>query len=244
MSRRTICSAVALVVLAVLPVPTSPARARSSPKSTDKAAAAMQKGDFKSALADLRPLAAQGDADAQFLLGLLYDTGNGVARDPVVAAAWYRKAADQNHTLGRLYLGLLHYSGEGVKQSYEEAARWFRPAAEDGNDLAQFYLGWMYAQGTGVRKDSARGIEWLTRSARQRNPRAMGILTSELFSRHRDEQDLIDAYKWSHLAAEEDAVQAITSARALIEKYCNEEQTRKAKKAMTEQKREWAAQGR
>ena len=244
MSGRTIRSAVALVVFVVLPVLTSSAHAGSSPKATDKAGAAMQRGDFKSALADLRPLAAKGDADAQFLLGLLYDVGNGVARDPAVAASWYRKAADQNHTLGQLYLGLLYHSGEGVKQSDAEAARWFRPAAEAGNDLAQFYLGWMYAQGTGVRKDSAKGIEWLTRSARQRNTRSMGMLTSELFSRHRDEQDLIDAYKWSHLAAEEDAVQAATSARALTEKYCNEEQTRKAKKAMTEQKKVWAAQGR
>ena len=207
---------------------------------TDAAVSAMKRGDFNKALGELRPLAAKGDADAEYMLGMLYDAGKGVRQDQAVAASWYRKAAEQKHPLAQLFLAVLYYSGQGVKQDYGEAARWFRGPAEIGNDQAQFYLGWMYVEGNGVAKDDSEAIGWLTKAAAQRNARAMGMLATTLFSRHRDEQDLVDAYVWSHLAAEYDQVQAMTTARGVIERYCNKEQTRKAKKAMAEWKGRWA----
>jgi hypothetical protein len=39
--------------------------------------------------------AAQGDADAQYSLGILYDNGTGVVQDDTEAAKWFRLAADQ-----------------------------------------------------------------------------------------------------------------------------------------------------
>ncbi|KAB2645301.1 MAG: SEL1-like repeat protein, partial [Verrucomicrobia bacterium] len=41
--------------------------------------------------------AKQGDADAQFNLGVCYESGNGVAKDYVEAVKWYRKAAEQGN---------------------------------------------------------------------------------------------------------------------------------------------------
>jgi len=84
----------------------------------------------------------------------------------------------------------------------------------------------------------------LTLSAAQRNTRAMGLLVVELFQRSRDgqndDQDLVDAYAWSHLAAEADPVQAMTSARFLTEKYCTAEQQKRGKALMAEWKRKWS----
>jgi TPR repeat protein len=211
-----------------------------SPAPTDAAVRAIQKGDFKSALAELNPLAAKGDANAQFMLGMMYDAGRGVRQDQAIAAAWYRKAADRGHLPSQLYLGILYSTGEGVKQDYKEAARWFKAPADSGNDQAQFYLGSLYANGAGVKKDEDEAIRLLTKSAAQQNPRAMGLLATTLFSRSRDDQDRVDAYVWSHLAAEYDPIQAQTSARAVIEKYCNDDQKKRAKKAMNDWKRRWA----
>ena len=42
---------------------------------------------------DIRRAADQGDASAQFNLGLMYATGRGVPQDAVEAVAWYRQAA-------------------------------------------------------------------------------------------------------------------------------------------------------
>ena len=50
-------------------------------------------------LEEVRAKAETGDADSQFQLGRRYDKGEGVAKDQVEAAKWYRKAAEQNHGL-------------------------------------------------------------------------------------------------------------------------------------------------
>ena len=206
----------------------------------EQAMKAMERGDYKTALGELRPLAEKGDAEAQFLLGMLHDSGKGVAQDQAAAASWYRKAAKQQHVMSQIYLGILLYSGQGVKQDAAEAARWFQSAAEAGNDQAQFYLGAMCERGAGVPADTSEAIRWLRKSAAQRNTRAMGLLATTLFGRSRDSQDLVDAYAWSHLAAELDPVQATTASRGVIEKYCSGDQKKRGKALMAEWKRKWA----
>ena len=53
----------------------------------------------KDRLTTVRRGAAQGDAAAQFNLGLMFEHGHGVPRDCVEAARWYRKAAAQGLSL-------------------------------------------------------------------------------------------------------------------------------------------------
>jgi TPR repeat protein len=127
---------------------------------------------------------------------------------------------------------------------FETAVSELRPLAEHGDDQAQFYLGSMYATGSGVEKDESKAIQWLTRSAAQRNTRAMGMLAVALFSRARDDQDLVDAYAWSHLAAALDPIQATTSARSVIARYCDEEQKKRGEQAISDWKQKWSSEGR
>ena len=57
---------------------------------------------MKIAAADtLRNTAEQGDAMAQFSLGVCYQNGWGVGRDEAEAMHWYRKAAEQGYVLAR-----------------------------------------------------------------------------------------------------------------------------------------------
>ena len=58
--------------------------------------AAFERGDYETALRELRPLAEQGDASAQFNLGFMYGTGQGVSQDYAEAARWFRLAAEQD----------------------------------------------------------------------------------------------------------------------------------------------------
>jgi TPR repeat protein len=55
------------------------------------------RGDYAKALRLIRPLANDGDASAQFNLGLMYTTGQGVQQDDAAAALWFRKAAEQGY---------------------------------------------------------------------------------------------------------------------------------------------------
>jgi TPR repeat protein len=59
--------------------------------------AAYQRGDYRTAFRIWKPIAEQGDADAQYNLGVMYANGTGVAEDYVQAVYWYRKAVDQGH---------------------------------------------------------------------------------------------------------------------------------------------------
>jgi hypothetical protein len=76
-------------------------------------------------------------ANAQNTLGLCYDTGDGVAKDPVEAAKWYRKAAEQNHANAQYNLSVCYDNAEGVAKDYVEAYKWRLLAARQGNENAK-----------------------------------------------------------------------------------------------------------
>src|SRR5258708_12631960 len=57
------------------------------------------RGDYAKALRLIRPLANDGDAAAQFNLGLMYLTGHGVPQDDAARPRWLRKAPRQGSFL-------------------------------------------------------------------------------------------------------------------------------------------------
>ncbi|MGI9403386.1 MAG: tetratricopeptide repeat protein [Hyphomicrobium sp.] len=61
--------------------------------------------------------AEQGDAKAQFNLGLMYGEGRGVARDDAKARAWFQKAAEQGDVKAQLKLGLMYAGARAVKKT-------------------------------------------------------------------------------------------------------------------------------
>ena len=76
--------------------------------------AAWDRGDYATALQELRPLAEQGDALAQFNLGTMYHHGQGLPQDYAQSMSWYRKAADQGHSKAQNNIGLMYDQGKGV----------------------------------------------------------------------------------------------------------------------------------
>ncbi len=61
----------------------------------DEGVAAAKRGDYATALRELRPFAEQGNAKAQYSLGLMYRTGLGVPQDYAEALQWYNLAASR-----------------------------------------------------------------------------------------------------------------------------------------------------
>ncbi len=134
-----------------------------------------KKGDYRTALRLLRPLAEHGNAAAQSALGFMYEYGQGVPQDYGEAAKWHRLAADQGDGLSQTRLGFLYASGAGVPQSYAEAAKLFRLAAEQGRVGAQVELGVMYLSGLGVPKDNVAAYMWLSVAAAQGDRHAADV---------------------------------------------------------------------
>jgi TPR repeat protein len=116
--------------------------------------------DYPKALREWRPLAVQGDADAQQNLGWLYENGLGMPQDSLQARQWYEKAAAQGHANAQQNLGTLYLNGDGVPKDYEQALRWFRLAANKGNAFALTKLCLMYARGKGVPQDFVQAHMW------------------------------------------------------------------------------------
>lgn len=126
---------------------------------------AYQAGDFATAYAEFKELAASGDPAAMFNLGLMRENGEGVIRNYPQAAQWYRYAADQGHGEAQLRLGMLYEQGLGVPLELPRAAELYLAAAEQGVVAAQTRLGLLYRDGRGVLPDPAEARRWLDKAA-------------------------------------------------------------------------------
>ena len=138
--------------------------------------AAYNRGDYATALKLLRPLAEQGNANAQNNLGWMYDQGDGVTQDFKEAAKWYRSAAEQGLHEAQYNLGVMYFQGRGIPSDFREALKWYRRAATQGDAKAQYNLGFMYANGVGVPKDLSRGHMWWDLASKNGEAAAWGNL--------------------------------------------------------------------
>ena len=102
----------------------------------DKGMDAAQKGDYATALREWEPLAKQGDAAAQYNLGVMYGTGKGVPQDYSTAVKWYSLAAKQGDADAQNNLGVMYARGEGVIQDNVYAHMWWNIAASQGQENA------------------------------------------------------------------------------------------------------------
>ena len=147
--------------------------------------------------------AKQGDASAQFNLGLKYDKGEGVPQDYKQAVYWYTKAAEQGVASAQFNLGFMYAKGEGVPQDYKQAVYWYTKAAEQGVAKAQFNLGFMYAKGEGVPQDYKQAAYWCKKAAEQGDVKAQFTL-GFLYSKGEGvSQDYKQAVYWYKKAAEQ-----------------------------------------
>lgn len=109
-------------------------------------------GDYASAIAQWRPLAERGDADAQFNLAQAYKLGRGVPADLGKAEDLYGKAAARGHAQAADSYGLLLFQrGERAR-----ALPYLEASAARGDARAQYILGVAHFNGDIVAKDWVR----------------------------------------------------------------------------------------
>ena len=91
------------------------------------ARAALQKGDYEKAVAELQPLADKGEPAAQYLLAETYFGGHGGTL--MEGLKWMTASAEQGYAQAQARLGLIYGTGRGVAVNNTEAYRWFSLAA-------------------------------------------------------------------------------------------------------------------
>jgi TPR repeat protein len=154
---------------------------------------AYQSGDYATALREWTPLAKQGDADAQYNLGQMYNQGQGVPQDYKTAVKWWKLAAEQGYARAQYNLGVMYKDGIGIPQDYKTAVKWYKLAAEQGNANAQGNLGAMYAFGEGVLKDYVYAHMWGDIAATNGN--ALGAKLRDDFEKKMTPADISTAQK-------------------------------------------------
>lgn len=113
--------------------------ARSAPRGTQKLDVGIPD------VTAIRERANSGDAEAQAVLGWMYQNGKGVLQDDTQAIGWFRKAAAQNDAAAQFKLGPMYAVGRGVPKDYVQAYKWVNLASKHGIKGADFFLE-MYAK--------------------------------------------------------------------------------------------------
>ncbi len=92
---------------------------------------AYRQNDYQTALREFRT--AEEDIRALYMIGVMYEKGEGIMADPAEAGNWFRKAADKGSASAQYRLGRLYERGLGVDQNREEALAWYKKSARNGN---------------------------------------------------------------------------------------------------------------
>ncbi len=131
--------------------------------------AAYDRGDYATALRQWRPLAEQGNADAQAQLGAMYYNGWGVPKDNAESTKWFRKSADQDFAPAQYNLGLIYNiqgdSAEGTKWLCRAiAARPWQGTPRQRERAKKFQALAMHDLGTllNLEGDNVRSYMWFT----------------------------------------------------------------------------------
>ena len=138
---------------------------------------------------ELRPLAKQGNADAQYFVAKAHELCFRLSFEG--AAEWYRRAAEQGHADAQSRLGTYYMNGRGVPKDYEEAVKWWHKAAEQGDAGSMFALGNMSYE-CGGEVDRSCGIGFVPHTP-----------------------EYAEAAKWYRLAAERGHIRAQLSIGAM-----------------------------
>ena len=114
-----------------------------------------QRAQAKS-LADLQKLADQGNADAQWQMGVRYHSGENVPHDDAQAMQWFLRAAEQGHVAAQSALGAYYWAGRGVPEDLSKAYFWSAIALANGDENSKARLEGLASQMTHAQVSAAR----------------------------------------------------------------------------------------
>ncbi len=106
----------------------------------------------------------KGKYQSCFSLGVIFDDGDGVAKDGRRAAELYKRACDGGYADACPNLGLMHERGDGAAKDVTLASRLYQRGCDTGSLLSCSNLGAIYSNGTGVSKDEKLAVKLYQRA--------------------------------------------------------------------------------
>lgn len=168
---------------------------KQEPTQLEAATRAYIDEDYQSALISLTPLAKEGDAEAQFLLALMYRNGEGVNKDEKAALMWIQsihELAEKGDLKAQWLLGRKYQFGDNVPLNEERAFYWYEKAADEGYADAEFHLSRLYLRGNcGLEQSFELADYWLAKSVEHKHPEALyTFFLEKIFKENKSNPDL------------------------------------------------------
>ncbi len=110
-------------------------------------------------------LAQKGNAEAQFKVGEMYESGRGVEKNMIEAKRWINKAAAQGNQAAGYKLLYYDLQQNGVTTDNKAKLGDLQDAARAGDGYAQYYVGLMHSRGVGLKKNSNVALDWLGKAS-------------------------------------------------------------------------------
>lgn len=186
-------------------IPGMPEEAAPTDKKEAKQKAAEKEAQDQAALAEafekVRAMALAGDAQAQYIMGCAYYTGQQVEADDAEALAWWAKAARGGHPDADAYMGRASQEGiAGTTRHQGEANRRYLRAKEHGSALAAVWMG-IEKYRTDEAQEKQAAIELFRFAAAQGNELAQAFLQKILRAGLDARQDFGRGLDWRKEAA-------------------------------------------
>ena len=157
------------------------------------------KQDYIKAMEWFEKAAANGNANAQTLIGHMYVNGLGVKPDYAKAIEWYEKAAVNGDATSQNNIDDKYY--EEIEQDYAKVLEWYEKVAASGDSYAQNNIGSMYEDGLYVKQDYTKAMEWYKKAASQGNSEAQKNIGYMYMNGLGVKQDYVKAMEWFEKAA-------------------------------------------
>lgn len=122
--------------------------------------------------------ARHGNADAQYVMGEIFQKGLLTKRNSKVAMKWFTMAATNGHADAQYRLGCKYQNCQGKIRDYKQAHEWFARAANQNHPEAQYCLGFMHQNGQGTKKDAGLALHWYTLAYHQGHEKAQQMINT------------------------------------------------------------------
>jgi len=162
--------------------------------------------------------AEQGDAEAQYQLGMRYERDDGVDQNRTQAFVWFRKAELQKHKDATA--SAENYRRRDLTDYYKKKLEESRQKAEQGDIDEQYALGLSLSNGTGLPRNTEEGLKWLRKAAEQGHAEAQYHIGLSYRLGEGVAQSDAEAIKWIRKAAEQghkDAIEAVQKYNTFVE---------------------------
>jgi uncharacterized protein len=186
-----------LLLFLLITVGRSPAQQTPDPKQAELAVLARLKTMTQADLRELIAIAQDGDAEAECLVGRVYEDGRLVQKNEEEAARWFLKSAEQGYAPAQRLYGFM-----SLRINPSVGERWMLRAAEQDDAEVQFWLGYAYENNWFGTTDLEEALKWYKRAAESGDPDAQADMGQRYEYGEGVEQNYELAAGWYRKAAE------------------------------------------